>query len=107
MDGGRRPDHVAGVVLKSLDGPVEIGEPIVPIGEKNNHRARSRMLVHRHGFVRSQVFLENADPLVLELQVGVRGIGDQRIGRLRRGGPCPRVNPQREQVKKLCYVDVA
>ena len=38
------------------------------------------MLMHGHGFVRPQVFLKNADPLVLQLQVRVLRIGRQRIG---------------------------
>ncbi len=40
------------------------------------------MLVHRHGLVRSQVFLKDTDPLVIELQVGVLRICRQRVGGL-------------------------
>jgi hypothetical protein len=40
------------------------------------------MLVHRHSLVRSQVFLKDTDPLVIDLQVRVLRIGRQRIGGL-------------------------
>ena len=45
------------------------------------------MLVHGHRLVRTQVLLENADPLVLKLQLRVLRIGDQWIGSLRISGP--------------------
>jgi len=55
------------------------------------------MLVHRHRLVWPQVFLENTDPLVLELQVSVLGIGHERIGRLRRCRPYPQKSPTQNQ----------
>jgi hypothetical protein len=98
---GRRPDHFAGVVVEHLGGPIEISKLVVPVCQENDHGARNGMLMHGHGFVRSQVFLKNSDPLVLEFQVGVLWIGNQGIGRLirctgllREGGNCRSGDPK-------------
>src|ERR1700740_3712799 len=66
---GRGPDDLARMVLKSLHRAIDIGELVVAVRYKDDHRAGCRMLVHRHGFVRTQVFSKNADPLVLEFQM--------------------------------------
>ena len=74
------------------------------------------MLVHGHRFVRAQMLLKNADPLVFQLQVGVLRIGYQGIGRLFRGAGLLRPGGSgcgaskkifAHSSKEFCYVDVA
>jgi hypothetical protein len=99
VGGGRRPDDIAGLILKVFGGAVEINQMIVPAGQEYDDGSRRRMLVHGHSLMRSHMFLKDANPLVLQLQVSVLRIGHQWIGGFGRGC-CPTQQKSATQKEK-------